>query len=156
MRPVQVSIDIPQPREAVHDFPDVLSNHERFTGHFMRDWQYEGPERGVGSRARVTAVAEGRTETIDIEVIQAERPARNVERNVSAGGRRVATGTYVLADLPDGGTRVAFEYAWRRAPWSERLTARVVRAVVRRGNERALQRLAEAHRAHLRPWRDSI
>jgi hypothetical protein len=99
-------------------------------------------ERGVGSRARVTAVAGGRTETIDIEVIEAERPARNVERNVGADGRRVATGTYVLADLPDGGTRVTFEYAWRQAPWSERLAAPVIRAIVRRGNERALQRLA--------------
>lgn len=142
MKPVQVSIDVPQSREVVYDFLDVLSNHERFTSHFMTDWQYQGPDRGVGAKARVKATAGSRTQTVDIEVIEAERPERNVERNVSAGGRRVGTGTYLLAALPDGGTRVTFEYAWRKAPWNERLGAPIARAVLRRGNERSLQGLA--------------
>lgn len=142
MKPVQVSIDVPQSREVVYDFLDVLSNHERFTSHFMTDWQYQGPDRGVGAKARVKATAGGRTQTVDIEVIEAERPERNVERNVSAGGRRVGTGTYLLAALPHGGTRVTFEYAWRKAPWNERLGAPIARAVLRRGNERSLQGLA--------------
>jgi hypothetical protein len=143
MRQVRVSIDVPQSREEVYDFLDVLSNHEPFTSHMMRDWSFEGPARGVGAKAKVTAFAGGHTESIAIEVIEAERPSRNVERNIGAGGRRVGTGTYTLAELPGGGTRVTFEYAWQKAPVSEMLAAPVIRAMSRRGNQRAMDRLAE-------------
>jgi len=108
--------DNPQSREQVYDFLDMLSNHEPFTDHMLRDWRCDGPARGVGAKARVTAFAAGRTDTIDIEVIEAERPARNVERNVGAAGRRVATGIYTLAELPGGRTRVTFEYACIDSP----------------------------------------
>ena len=64
-----------------------------------------------------------------------------------AGGKRVGTGTYTLADLPEGGTRVTFTYAWQQAPWSERLAEPVVRGIARRGFERAMQRLAERLRS---------
>jgi Polyketide cyclase / dehydrase and lipid transport len=142
MKPVQVSIDVPQAREDVYDFLDVLANHELFTGHMFRDWRCEGPSRGVGAKAKLTAVAAGRTETLDMEVIEAERPTRNVERNAGANGR-VMTGTYTLAELPGGGTRITFESAWLRVPRSEALAAPLVRAVLRRGNKRAMERLAE-------------
>jgi hypothetical protein len=79
---------------------------------------------------------------VSVDVPQS-RPARNVERNVGAAGRRVATGTYTLTELPGGRTRVTFEYAWQKAPVSEVLAAPVVRALSRRNNERALERLAE-------------
>jgi hypothetical protein len=125
----------------------VMSNHEQFTDHIMQDWQFEGPARGIGSKARVKAVAAGRTEAVEIEVIEAERPVKTVERNVGAGGKRVGTGTYTLADLPDGGTRVTFTYAWQQAPWNERLAEPVVRGIARRGFERAMQRLAERLRS---------
>jgi carbon monoxide dehydrogenase subunit G len=147
MKPVTVTIDVPQPREAVYDFLDVMANHEPFNDHMMRDWHLEGPARGIGSRARVTAIAAGRTETVEIVVIEAERPVKTVERNVGAGGKRVGTGTYTLADLPDGGTRVTFTYAWQQAPWSERLAEPIVRGIARRGFERSMQRLAEQLRA---------
>jgi carbon monoxide dehydrogenase subunit G len=143
MKPVHVTTNVSQPREEVYDFLDVMANHEPFTNHMLRDWRYSGPERGVGSKATVTVSAGGRTETVDIEVISAERPATIVERNIGAGGKRIATGTYRLSDLPDGGTHIMFEYAWQQAPVSERLGAPVVRAILRRGNERAMQRLAE-------------
>jgi hypothetical protein len=64
-----------------------------------------------------------------------------VERNVGASGR-VLTGTYTLADLPGGGTRITFASAWQRVPRGEALAAPLVRAMVRRGNKRALERLA--------------
>ena len=147
MKPVTVTIDVPQPREAVYDFLDVMANHEPFNDHMMRDWHLEGPARGSGSRARVTAIAAGRTETGEIVVIEAERPVKTVERNVGAGGKRVGTGTYTLADLPGGGTRVTFTYAWQQAPWSERLAEPIVRGIARRGFERSMQRLAEQLRA---------
>ena len=142
MKPVRVSIDVPQAREDVYDFLDVLANHELFTDHMLRDWRCEGPARGVGAKAKITAVAGGRTDALDMEVIDAERPARTVERNVGASGR-VATGTYTLAELPGGGTRITFESAWLRVPRSEALTAPLVRAMVRRGNQRSMERLAE-------------
>ena len=147
MKPVRVSIDVSQAREDVYDFLDVLANHELFTDHMFRDWRCEGPARGVGAKAKVTAVATGRSETIDLEVIEAERPTQNVERSVGASGR-AATGTYTLAELPGGGTRITFETAWLRAPRSEALAAPLVRAMVRRGNKRAMERLAEQLRTH--------
>jgi carbon monoxide dehydrogenase subunit G len=143
MRPVRVTTEVPYPREEVYDFLDVMSNHEPFTNHMLRDWEYGGPDRGIGSKAKVTASAGGRTDSVEIEVVAAERPTRIVERNVGAGGRRVANGTYVLVELPDGGTRVTFEYAWQRAPLGERLASPLVRGILRRGNERSLQRLAD-------------
>jgi len=143
MKPVQVSTDVPQSREVVYDFLDVLANHELFTDHMMRNWQLDGPDRGVGGKVKLDAVMGGRTEPVEIEVIEADPPTRNVERNVSAGGHRVGTGTYVLHELPDGGTRVNFEYAWQRAPLSERLAAPLIRRLMRSGLERSMQRLAE-------------
>jgi hypothetical protein len=146
MKPVRVSIDVPQAREDVYDFLDVLANHELFTDHMLRDWRCEGPARGVGAKAKMTAVAAGRTDPLDMEVIEAERPTRNMERNVGASGR-VMTGTYTLAELPGGGTRINFESAWLRVPRGEALAAPLVRAMVRRGNQRALERLAGQLRA---------
>jgi hypothetical protein len=87
MKSVQVSVDVPQARDDVYDFLDVLANHELFTGHLLRDWRCAGPARGVGARASVRAVVGRRTEAVDIEVIEAERPARSVERNVGASVR---------------------------------------------------------------------
>ena len=70
------------------------------------------------------------------------------EENVGANGHRHATGTYTLEELPGGGTRVVFEYAWHRVPLGERVAAPLVRAFVRRGNERAMRRLADQLAAH--------
>jgi len=148
MKPVQVTIDVPFPREDVYDFLDVMANHEPFTNHMLQDWEYSGPDRGVGSKARVTVSAGGRRETINIEVVAAEAPAKIVERNVGAGGRRIATGTYTLESLPGDWTRIRFEYDWQQAPLSERLASPVVRAILRRGNERAMRRLAEQLAVH--------
>jgi hypothetical protein len=137
-----VSIDVPQSRADVYDFLDVMANHEPFTNHMLRDWTFDGSPSGVGSKARMTAVMPGRTDTVDMEVVEAERPVRTVERSISAKGKRVTTGTYILAELPDGGTRVTFTLAWSQAPLGDQLFAPLTRAVVRRGNERSMQRLA--------------
>lgn len=143
MKPVQVTIDVPYPREEVYDFLDVMSNHERFTNHMLKDWEYAGPERGIGSKAKVRVNAAGRSENVEIEVVAAERPSTIVEQNVSAGGRRIGTGTYKLEPLPSGDTRIVFEYAWKQAPLSDRAAAPLVRAILARGNRRAMARLAE-------------
>ena len=143
MRPVRVTTEVPYPREEVYDFLDVMSNHEPFTNHILHDWEYAGPDRGIGSKAKVKASAGGRTDSIEIEVVAAERPTRIVERNIGAGGRRVANGTYVLSELPDGGTRIMFEYVWQRAPLGERLASPLVRGILRRSNETSMRRLAD-------------
>src|SRR5436305_11220812 len=120
-----------------------MAKHEPFTNHIPRDWEYSGPGRAIGSRAKVKVDAGGRSETIEIEVIAGERPTTIVERNVSARGRRIATGTYTLEQLASGSTRIAFEYAWKQAPLSDRAAGPLVRAILRRANKRALARLAE-------------
>lgn len=135
-------IDVPQPPEEVYDVLDVLGAHEDFTDHVLRDWEYSGPARGVGAKARATAAVAGRRDSIDIEVVAAQRPLRIVERNTGAGGRRVAHGSYLLKQLPHGGTRIFFKYAWESAPVSEQLSAPVVRWLLLRANRRALRRLA--------------
>jgi hypothetical protein len=143
MKPVRVTTTVPYPREEVFDFLDVMSNHEPFTNHMLSDWEYSGPDRGIGSKAKVKANMAGRSESVEIEVIAAERPGMIVEHNVSAGGRRIATGTYTLEQMPGGETRIAFEYAWKQAPLSDRAAASLVRAILARGNKRAMARLAE-------------
>src|SRR3954452_13588555 len=111
MKPIVVSTTTLRPRDEVFAFLDVMANHEPFTDHMLVDWSYSGPPRGVGSKANVHAKLGGRKEPVAIEVVDAQPPSRIVEHNVSAGGRRRASGTYELAELPDGGTRVQFTYA---------------------------------------------
>lgn len=117
----------------------------------LSEWEYSGPARGVGSKARALAKTAGKPDVIDITVVSADPPLRIVEENTGANGRRRANGTYTLEELPGGETRIVFEYSWQRAPISERLAAPLVRAYLRRGNQRAMQRLAEqlATRAHV-------
>jgi len=143
MKPVTFSITVPVGRDEVYDFLDVLANHEPFTNHMLVDWSYSGPERGVGARARMRLKRPGRADWMDLEVIEAEPPRRTSEETVGARGRRRTRGTYILEELPTGETRISFEFAWLRIPLVERLAAPVTRFVVRRGNRRSLQRLAQ-------------
>jgi uncharacterized protein YndB with AHSA1/START domain len=143
MKPVTVSVDVPQPREHVFDVLDVMAHHEAFTDHLLRDWRLSGPERGVGAKARVSTRALGVTDTVDIEVTEAEAPSTIVERNTAQKAGRVGEGTYTLEPLPDGGTRIHFTYRWIVAPLADRLTAPLARAFIRRTNETAMRRLGE-------------
>ncbi len=144
MKPVTVSIDVPQGRDHVFAFLDVMANHEVFTDHMMVDWTCSGPPAGVGAKAHVTSTVGGRRDSIDIEVVSADPGVRITERNIGAHGRRVAHGTYTLLDRPGGGTRIVFEYAWQQAPPVERLLAPAARAMLRRELRRALDRLRAA------------
>jgi hypothetical protein len=141
MKPVTVSIDVPQPPEQVYDFLDVMANHESFTNHYMTDWAFAGPDRGVGARATATVTLAGKV-AVAIEVVEAQFPRSIVEQNTSANGRRVARGSYVLDPLPGAGTCVSFEYAWLRAPLPDRLLSPITRAVIRRANQSAMTRMA--------------
>ncbi len=142
LKPVSVSIDVPHDIEAVFDFLDVMANHEAFNDHLMRDWQLSGPERGVGSRARVHTRALGAADVVDLEVVHAEPPTTIVEINVATKAKRTGQGTYTLEALPGGGARIIFEYRWLVAPLVDRVTAPVARAYIRRNNTTAMRRLA--------------
>jgi hypothetical protein len=147
MKPVTVSVEVPNPRQAVYDFLDVLANHEPFTDHMMVNWKYSGPRSGVGAKANARLRAPGSNENIDIEVIEAAPPRRIVEESVSAGGKRRTRGTYELDELAGGGTRIAFELTWIEAPRNERMTAPLMRAFMRRTNGRSMRRLAKLLRS---------
>jgi carbon monoxide dehydrogenase subunit G len=141
MKPVTDSIQVPQPREQVYDFLDVLGNHEQFTDHFLIDWELSGPERGVGARAHMRVKSPGIRDELDMEVVAAERPRMTAEESVSAKGRRRTRGTYTLEPADDGGTVITFELEWLDATMVDQLAAPIARSVVRNANMRALQRL---------------
>jgi hypothetical protein len=141
-QPVTVTIDVPQPRTAVYDYLDVMANHEAFTDHMLTNWRVSGPATGIGSKAHVTTKAGGMTDEAVIEVFEAE-PGRMIrERSIGAKGKRIAHGTYTLSDLPDGGTHIEFEFALQQVPAMERPLVPFIRKAVRKGNERAMERLA--------------
>jgi hypothetical protein len=141
---VTVEIDVPQPRADVYAFLDVMANHEQFTDHMLTEWKVSGPATGIGSKAHVTSTVGGRKDGIDIEVIEVVPDVLIKERNVAGKGRRVGTGTYRLSDLPDGGTRVEFEYAFERIPAVEKPFKPLMTSLLRKGNARALARLKES------------
>src|SRR3954470_2393060 len=141
-QPVVVSIDVPQPRTAVYAYLDVMANHEAFTDHMLTNWRVSGPATGIGSKANVTTKAGGLTDEAEIEVFEVE-PGRLIrERSVGAKGKRIAHGTYTLSDLPGGGTHIEFEFALQKVPAIERPFVPLMRKMVRKSNERALERLA--------------
>jgi uncharacterized protein YndB with AHSA1/START domain len=149
MKPITVSTTVDQPREEVFAFLDVLANHESFTDHMLVDWSFSGPAAGVGARSRMRANLPGPKDWVELEVLSAEAPATSVEETVGAGGRRRTRGTYRLTELPTGGTRVEFELAFLAVPRRERLMMPLLRGWLRRGNEKAMRRLA--HRLAQRP-----
>jgi hypothetical protein len=143
MKPITVSTQVQRPREEVFEYLDVLSNHADFTQHLFRDWSFGGPDRGVGSTARVRANVRGPAQWMDIEVLTSQAPATTTEETVGAGGRRRTRGTYTLSELPDGGTEIRFELAYLQVPRMERLLAPMLRAYMRGANAKAMRRLSE-------------
>jgi hypothetical protein len=143
MKPVTVSVTVPKPAREVYEFLDLLANHEGFLDHWLVDWEFSGPRRGVGAKARARANTVGSQDWTDFEVVEAEPPTRIVEQGVGAGGKRRTRGIYRLEGLPDGGTKVSFELEWLEASRAERLVPPLTRTFVRRVNAKALRRLAK-------------
>jgi hypothetical protein len=143
VKPVTVSVVVPKPIGEVYDFLDLLANHESFLDHFLVDWKFSGPARGVGAKAEARASAPMSQDWTEFEVTEAERPKRIVEKGVGLKGKRVTRGTYTLEQLPDGGTKVSFELAWLEAARAERLIPALTRAFIKRPNGKALRRLAK-------------
>ena len=143
MKPVEVSTVIHRPIAEVYAHLDVLANHEAFTDHFLVDWQLRGPASGVGASVTMSVRAPGRTEEVELTVIDAEPPVRTVEETVGAGGRRRTRGTYTLAEVDPDHTEVRFAIDPLEVPRSERPLWPLSRAWLRRQNARSLERLRE-------------
>jgi hypothetical protein len=142
VKPVTVSVTVPQPVGEVYDFLAVLSNHEGFLDHFLVDWKFSGPAKGVGAKAEARASAPMSQDWTDFEIVEVEEPRRIVEEGIGAGGKRRTRGIYRLQELPVGGTEISFELEWLEASRAERLCPPLTRAFIRRPNGKALRRLA--------------
>jgi hypothetical protein len=140
---VTVSVVVSQPIEEVYDFLDVLANHESFLDHFLVDWKFSGPARGVGAKAEARASAPMSQDWTEFEVVETERPKRIVEEGVGLKGKRRTRGTYRLESLPGGETEIFFELAWLEAARAESLIPPLTRAFVKRPNAKALRRLSK-------------
>src|SRR5690349_3292243 len=123
MKPVISTVTVERSRQEVFDHLDVLANHEAFTDHFLHDWQLSGPERGVGGRLRARVTALGRTEDVELEVVEVREPELIAEVTVAAEGKRRTRGTYRLREAGPARTHVTFELAFEAAPAVERLAA---------------------------------
>jgi ribosome-associated toxin RatA of RatAB toxin-antitoxin module len=144
VKPVTVSIDVPNPADEVYAFLERLANHEQFTDHFMLDWQLSGAERGVGANANVRVKATAEKDWTNIEIVEAESGRRLVEETVGGpSAKRRTRGTYLLEPMPNGGTLITFELEFVSLPAAERLMGPLQRAYVRRVNRKAMRRLAE-------------
>jgi len=142
MKPVTVEVVVARPPREVFEFLDALANHERFLDHYLVDWTFSGPKRGVGAKARARVDAPSSQDHFEFEVTEAEAPTQIVEQGVSSGGKRETQGTYRLEPAPDGGTRIEFELAFLQLPRSERLIPPLTRAFAKRVNAKAMRRLA--------------
>ena len=143
MKSVEVSTVIRRPIAEVYAHLDVLANHEAFTDHFLVDWELRGPASGVGASVTMSVRAPGRTEDVELTVIDAEPPVRTIEETVGAGGRRRTRGTYTLDELDPDRTEVRFTIDPIEVPRAERPLWPLSRAWLRRQNARSLERLRE-------------
>jgi hypothetical protein len=143
MKSVEVSTVIRRPIAEVYAHLDVLANHEAFTDHFLVDWRLEGPASGVGASVTMRVRAPGRSEEVELTVIEAEPPVRTVEEKVGADGRRRTRGTYTLDAIDADRTEVRFAIEPLEVPRSERPLWPLSRAWLRRQNARSLERLRE-------------
>jgi ribosome-associated toxin RatA of RatAB toxin-antitoxin module len=141
MKPVTVEASVARPPLEVFEFLDALANHERFLDHYLVDWEFSGPKRGVGAKARARVDAPASQDHFEFEVTEVESPQLIVERGVSSGGKRETRGTYRLEPLPEGGTRIEFELSFQQLPRSERLIPPLTRAFAKRVNAKAMRRL---------------
>ncbi len=143
MKPVTVETQVSKPPAEVFEFLDALANHERFLDHYLVDWEFSGPQRGVGAKARARVDAPASQDRFEFEVTESDEPRLISEQGVSSGGKRKTRGTYRLEGLPDGGTRVEFELVFEELPRSERLIPPLTRAFAKRVNAKAMRRLAK-------------
>src|SRR4051794_22801564 len=140
---VSVSVTVERPLPEVHELLDDLAAHQRWTDHFLVDWELVGDPHGVGAKARFRAKGAGPNANGEIEVVEST-PERIVEQG--RGGKdlsRRTRGVYELAPAAGGGTHVTFTNEVIPSSRVEALGAPLAKAYLRRNNARAMQRLRE-------------
>src|SRR4051794_4362735 len=138
---VSVSVTVERPLPEVHELLDDLAAHQRWTDHFLVDWELIGDPHGVGAKARFRAKGAGPNANGEIEVISST-PTRIVEEG--RGGKdltRRTRGTYELAPAQQGGTLVTFTNEVWPSSWLDAPRAPPAKAYLRRNNAKALERL---------------
>lgn len=143
MKPVISAATVARPPREVFEFLDALANHERFLDHYLTDWSFSGPRRGVGAKARARANSPASQDWFEFEVVESAAPSRIAETGTSAGGKRKTRGTYRLEPSADGGTDIVFELEFLQLPRSERIAPFLSRAFAKRVNDKAIRRLAK-------------
>jgi hypothetical protein len=143
VKPVAVSVVIDRPQREVFDYLATLRNRPKFTDHFLLEWSFSGPTRGVGAKARTRIHASVAKDWVDLKIVETATPDRIVEHSEGAHGKRLTVGVYALAPADGGATRVEYETYDEQAPRTERLMHPVQRPWVKRVNAKALQRLKE-------------
>jgi uncharacterized membrane protein len=143
VKPVTSAATVAKPPREVFEFLDALANHERFLDHYLTDWKFSGPRRGVGAQAKARANAPASQDWFEFEVVESDQPGRIVEQGSSAGGKRKTRGTYRLQPGPGGGTEITFTLEFLETPRAERLAPFLTRAFARRVNGRSMRRLAK-------------
>src|SRR3954451_20133297 len=138
---VSVSTTIDRPMPEVHALLSDLSAHERWTDHFLVDWEVLTDPHGVGAKVRLRTKGGGRHPWAEIEVVEST-PERIVEQG--RGGkdlRRHTRGIYELRPAGDGRTEVTFTNEVELSTRMEGLQAPLAKAYLRKQNARALERM---------------
>lgn len=141
--PIRISIRVPQSPERVFDYLDLIANRQDFYDDLLTDWHFDGPDRGVGAKAKAASFVGGMKSTIEMEVVETRRPHHIVGRNRHDNPARVSRCAYTLGPLLDGGTHVDYEFAWVEMPLLGRLFSPLSHAVLQRAETTAMHRLAE-------------
>jgi hypothetical protein len=129
---VSVSTTIDRPRADVYALVDDLAAHERWTDHFLKDWEVDGEV------ARFRVKGGGRSE---VRVLSST-PDRIVEEGTD--GKRRTRGTYELRPAGADRTEVIFtNEILERGSRVEALADPLVRAFLKRNNGKALERLKD-------------
>ena len=140
---VSVSVTVEAPIGVVHELLDDLAAHERWTDHFLVDWELIGDPHGVGAKARFRAKGAGPNAHGEIEVV-VSTPTRIVERGRGGKGlERRTTGTYDLEPTGDGGTRITFTNEVIPSSRVDAMGAPLAKAYLKRNNTKAMERLRE-------------
>ena len=147
MKPVTTTVTVPQPREEVYDFLDVLGNHEQFNDHFLVDWRLTREDTygyGAGARYRVKAPL-SRFSWADSTLIELERPRRLVEAGRMGKFNRIRQlGVYELEPSSSGTTKVTFTLLTEPKTLSDRLMESFgARGWTKRKLRRSMRRLRD-------------
>ena len=97
MKPVVASVVIDRPPEDVFAYLDTLRRRPEFTDHYLVDWSFSGPQRGVGAKARTRVhTSASNRDWVDVELVETKTPERIVEHATGARGKRLTVTTYAL------------------------------------------------------------